>query len=98
LTKRPNLEDVRRIPLYASEQQIADEVFGPGNINRWQALVSAYEGKGLPAINPLTQCRYWPAVRAWLDSYEGLRGAGVRMAFDGPERPVSRRTRSRERR
>lgn len=72
-------------PLYLSEAAIADRVLGQNSKARWESVAALWEREGLPRIDPLTGCRYWPAVRMFLDRRHGL-GQGVLPATaDGAE-------------
>lgn len=63
--------------LYISEAVVARRVLGTGALPRWSGLATVLEREGLPRIDPLTGCRYWPAVKAFLDRRHGLGQAGV---------------------
>lgn len=75
------------LPLYPKEAQIAEAVLGPGRraLNEWNALAVTWARYGLPQPDPLVGRRYWPAVRAWLDSRAGLRNSAVPAIADGKE-------------
>ena len=72
-------------PLYLSEASIAARVLGGKAATQWAALAALWEREGLPRIDPLTGCRYWPAVRAFLDRRHGLGAVQVPAAIDGAE-------------
>jgi hypothetical protein len=63
--------------LYLSEAAVAQRILGTGALPRWSGLATVLEREGLPRIDPLTGCRYWPAVRAFLDRRNGLSQASV---------------------
>ncbi|MDR9782269.1 hypothetical protein [Rhizobium redzepovicii] len=72
-------------PLYLSEASIAQRVLGPKNRTAWDALAAVWEREGLPRIDPMTGCRYWPAVRAFLDRRHGLHQSSLPSTVDGAE-------------
>ena len=72
-------------PLYLSEASIAARVLGGKAKTQWSALATLWERDGLPRIDPMTGCRYWPAVRAWLDRRHGLTQASLPGSVDGLE-------------
>lgn len=60
--------------LYLSEAEIAARV-GVG-LARWKSLAPTLERDGLPKKNVLIGKRYWPKVRQFLDTMEGMTQAG----------------------
>ncbi|NKM55811.1 hypothetical protein GFL21_14940 [Rhizobium anhuiense] len=72
-------------PLYLSEASIAQRVLGSKAKTAWDALAVVWEREGLPRIDPMTGCRYWPAVRAFLDRRHGLHNAALPSTVDGAE-------------
>lgn len=72
-------------PLYLSEAAIAHRVFGTKARAQWEAIAVLWEREGLPRIDPLTGCRYWPAVRSWLDRRHGLHQSHLPASVDGAE-------------
>ncbi len=72
-------------PLYLSEASIAARILGPKAKTQWDALALIWEREGLPRIDPLTGCRYWPAVRAFLDRRHGLTQSTLPSSVDGLE-------------
>lgn len=72
-------------PLYLSEASIAARILGPRAKTQWDALSLVWEREGLPRIDPLTGCRYWPAVRAFLDRRHGLHQTTLPSSVDGAE-------------
>jgi hypothetical protein len=54
------------VPLYATEEQIAERVFGRGRLKEWRAFAVVQERHGLPQIDPATGRRFLPAVLAFL--------------------------------
>jgi hypothetical protein len=70
--------------LYPSENEIARCVLGR-NAKQWPTLAPLWEREGLPRIDPLVGCRYWPAVKAWHDRRNGLRRDQVPVSADGEE-------------
>jgi hypothetical protein len=70
-------------PLFVTEEQLAHRLgCKPSD---WKSHAPIFEREGLPAIDPLTGKRYWPAVRRWFDARHGLTAAHVPAAADGPE-------------
>jgi len=72
-------------PLYLSEAAIAHRVLGANAGARWQGLAAVWEREGLPRIDPMTGCRYWPAVRAFLDRRHGIGSVSPHSSVDGVE-------------
>jgi len=72
-------------PLYLSEASIAARVLGPKAQKQWDALAAIWEREGLPRIDPMTGCRYWPAVREFLDRRHGLGQRVLPATVDGVE-------------
>jgi hypothetical protein len=54
-------------PLYASEEQVAEMVLGPGRVRDWKERIVVLEREGLPEIDPLMGGRYLPAVKTFFD-------------------------------
>jgi hypothetical protein len=77
----------RRAPddrLFLPEGEIAARV-GLSSL-QWQAVAAALEKGGLPTRDPLfDNCRYWPAVRAFLDRRAGLVHNPSPLSRDGEE-------------
>jgi hypothetical protein len=73
-----------KTPLYATEGQIADRVFGPGRLAEWRAFAAVQERHGLPQIDPVTGRRFLPAVLAFLYRRHGL-GTQQPATPDGAE-------------
>lgn len=72
-------------PLYLSEASIAARVLGAKSKKQWEALAAIWEREGLPRIDPMTGCRYWPAVREFLDRRHGLGQRILPATADGLE-------------
>lgn len=72
-------------PLYLSEAAVAHRVLGPRAKTQWDALAIVWEREGLPRIDPMTGCRYWPAVRAFLDRRHGIGASQLPAGVDGVE-------------
>ncbi|KRE04711.1 hypothetical protein ASE61_07270 [Bosea sp. Root670] len=72
-------------PLYLPEQAIAQRILGSKAKVRWDSLALVLEREGLPRVDPLTGCRYWPAVREFLDRRHGIRQGALPSAADGVE-------------
>lgn len=83
-------KDREPIPLYPSEERIVVELFGPTVASRmvkeWGGVAAVLERDGLPPRDPLFgNCRYWPAVEAWLRRRNGLTSPDGAFAPDGQE-------------
>ena len=75
----------KQLSLYCSEDQIAEEVLGPGHQRDWRDKAAILERQGLPRIDPVMGGRYLPAVRAFFDRLNGLSERHVPTVPDGPE-------------
>lgn len=72
-------------PLYLPDRQIAARLLGR-HAGEWPVYIAAWERAGMPAADPVTGLRYWPAIRAWFDLRHGLGGeACVSLVPDGVE-------------
>lgn len=71
------------LPLYATEAQIAHRL--GYKLTTWKANAHLFEREGMPAIDPLSGRRYWPAIQKWFDARHGVTEANVPGAIDGPE-------------
>lgn len=65
------------LPLFASEEQIATAVLGPGRTVDWRGIAPLLERRGLPGIDGLHGGRYVPAVRAFYDAQYRVRSDGA---------------------
>lgn len=72
-------------PLYLPEQEIAALVIGKDRVREWPGIVSALEKQGFPQVSPLFAGRYWPAVRVWLDHFNGISDSQAAPIADGVE-------------
>ncbi|HZH50297.1 MAG TPA: hypothetical protein VEZ16_00295 [Microvirga sp.] len=73
------------MPLYPTEDQIAQAVLPPGNVKSWDGIAAVLEKRGFPKVDPLFGGRYWPAVKAFLDRRHGLADATPAKEPDGEE-------------
>lgn len=71
-------------PLYPTEDTIAVLALGK-RAKEWPKLAPVLEREGMPRIDPLLGARYWPAVRAFLDSRHGIRLHAPPGAVNGQE-------------
>lgn len=78
---------LNELPIFASEEQLAAAILGPGNTVAWRGIVKLLEGRGFPQIDGLHGGRYVPAVRAFYDVEYGVRPAWDRPAKE-PHRPA----------
>jgi hypothetical protein len=60
-------QSLDKLPLFATEQEIATALLGPGKVEHWQQIVPLLERRGLPTIDGLMGGRYTPAVRKFFD-------------------------------
>jgi hypothetical protein len=58
-------------PLYVTDSALGALVMGE-RAREWPAAALVLERHGLPRNCPLMGGRYWPAVKAFLDRYNGL--------------------------
>jgi hypothetical protein len=76
----------RRGGLFVRDRELRRRICPDLGMDRFKAVLKTWERDGFPKTNALTGGRYWPAVRAWLDSrygaHEKLFGED---AHDGPE-------------
>lgn len=72
--------------LFVNEQQMAARL--GFTLNQWALFRPDYTRQGLPAADPISGMRYWPAVKAFFDNIAGI-GTAVRLGFvaNGEERP-----------
>jgi hypothetical protein len=78
----------KEIALYASEEQVAELVLGPGHLRDWKDRAVILEREGLPKIDPMMGGRYLPAVRTFFDLRNGVysnRSKPVLMKPDGKD-------------
>jgi hypothetical protein len=61
-----------KMPLYATEEQIAEEILGPGALREWKRAALELEALGMPKVDPVLGRRYFPAVKAFFDRRHGL--------------------------
>lgn len=73
------------LPLFASDQVLADAIMGPRKIGEWRQAATLLEAEGLPKIDALMGGRYVPAVRAFFDKQYGLTEKAPRSRVDGRE-------------
>lgn len=64
------------LPLFASEEQLAVAILGPGKTVEWRGIVKMLEERGLPGIDGFHGGRYVPAVRAFYDDQYRVRKDG----------------------
>lgn len=72
-------------PLYLPDNEIAALVIGKARAKEWPGIVAALERQGFPPTNPLFGGRYWPAVRLWLDQFNGVSESRAAPQTDGVE-------------
>lgn len=72
-------------PLYMADEAIAARVIGRDRVREWPGIVCALEKHGFPQTNPLFGGRYWPAVRVWLDHFNGISDSQAAPIADGVE-------------
>ncbi len=70
--------------LYPDEDELARCVLGK-KAKQWSSIAPTLEREGLPRIDPLIGCRFWPAVRVFLDRRHGLRKDQIPTSADGEE-------------
>ena len=73
------------VPLYPDERTLAALVVGQERAKEWTGIAAALERQGFPPINPLFGGRYWPAVRHWLDRFNGVSDSQAAPQADGVE-------------
>lgn len=81
--KHTRLDD---LPLFADDRAIGQALLGAARAAEWASIVPIYERRGFPAVDPIMQGRYIPAVRAFFDREYGLGGATLSKPH-GTERP-----------
>src|SRR6185437_11664778 len=75
-------------PLFITDDELHSRVAPHLGRDRFRAALRSCENSDplFPRLSPLWRGRYWPAVRAWFDNDQGVRGnAVVATAQDGPE-------------
>jgi hypothetical protein len=86
--------NIRWIPLYPSEELIAELVLGPGRLREWRELAQYLEDrKGFPPRDHLMGGRSWAKVQAFFRLYDGetdpanpSRHSDVRILPKAPDR------------
>lgn len=76
---------LHELPLFASEDDIAVALLGPGKASHWRAIAPLLERRGFPTIDGLMGGRYTPAIRAFFDREYGIHGNG---SFGPPHQPA----------
>lgn len=71
--------------LFATEADLARAILGPKSLRQWRQIAAAWEMEGLPAIDPITGRRFWPAVEAWLHQHYGVNAQTIPTRPDGDE-------------
>jgi hypothetical protein len=84
MTKRPLLT-WDRLPLYATDEQIGEAVLGWERRWEFAPMAQLHEREGMPKISPAWGGRYVPAVKAFLDTQNGLSSIAVPLAPNGVE-------------
>lgn len=75
---------LHELPLFASEEDVASALMGPGRLGHWRALAPLLEGRGLPKIDAEMGGRYTPAIRKFFDQQYRI-DTPYMSAPDGPE-------------
>jgi hypothetical protein len=72
--------------LFVHERELHRRICPALGWDSFRAALKVWELEGFPKVISLTRGRYWPAVKAWLESHYGLR-ENVRFeeVEDGPE-------------
>jgi hypothetical protein len=78
--RAPSFDD---LPLFPSEEQLALAILGK-RARDWRQIAAHYDGKGLPAVDPVMGARYAPAVKAFFDKVWNVNATHIGQ--DGPER------------
>jgi hypothetical protein len=76
------------LPLFASEEQLANAILGPGKLVDWRGISKMMEDRGLPYIDAFHGGRYVPAVRRFYDAMYGVNDNGGKMPAREPHRPA----------
>jgi hypothetical protein len=63
-----------RLPLFASEDEVARALLGPGKVAEWRQIAPLLEKRGFPSIDGGR--RYTPAIRAFFDRDYKVKGDG----------------------
>lgn len=82
---KQHLPSLDGLPLFASDQVLADAIMGPRKFGEWRQAATLLEAEGLPKIDALMGGRYVPAVRAFFDKQYGLTEKAPRPRVDGRE-------------
>jgi hypothetical protein len=73
------------LPIFASDEAIAEWLMGPGKANDWRQIAVILETRGLPKVDALMGGRYTPAVTAFFDREYGLNEIVPRVSPSGAE-------------
>jgi hypothetical protein len=69
--RRPALT-IDRLPLFADDEQIGEAVLGRERACEFKRFATLLEPRGMPKISPFWGGRYVPAVKAFLDTTQGI--------------------------
>jgi hypothetical protein len=85
-TSAEDIEMGNIVALFVDDHELRRRINPKVGRDRFRAAVRAAEHRGFPKIHSLWLGRYWPAVKAWLDSDNGLtKNEFCSDAEDGPE-------------
>ncbi|MDX0966460.1 hypothetical protein GOL81_25195 [Sinorhizobium medicae] len=81
-----NIDLLSKLPLFATDQQLAVAIVGKDRASMWvKAVIPQLEKKGFPRIDPLHDGRPVPLVRRFYDGYFGITAGFNAAAPDGKE-------------
>lgn len=63
---------IDRLPLFADDEQIGEAVLGRSRACEFKQFATLLEPRGMPKISPIWGGRYVPAVKAFLDTSQGI--------------------------
>jgi hypothetical protein len=73
------------LSMFASDDEIAVIVMGPGKASEWRQVVTLLEPRGFPKLDAMMGGRYVPAVKHYFDNEYKLTAGPAVGVPDGPE-------------
>ncbi len=82
----PGGDPLGKLPMFATDKQIAVAVVGKGRADSWiRSVLPVLEPRGFPKVDPLHQGRPVALVKLYYDAYLGIGPNTVPTGTDGEE-------------